>query len=129
MPVRQIVTLGDAAIGAKKVYLLGPGKHDAIECDLYDELAIGSRGQIPPELILACPRCDSALRVDGTRHHIDVVYLDPPRRLVMPDNGQVVAQPALITIEGLVQCRGPAPAGKGLCGWRAYVREGRIYKV
>lgn len=122
--VRQIRTLAEAK--SRRVYLKVIEDERWIEADLFDELAIGSQGKIQPELHIACPRCNGALRVDGHEFRIDVRYLDPPRVLTMPD-GERVTQTAVISVEGFRRCPNDAAAGKGLCGWGAVIRENRVY--
>lgn len=114
-----------AKVKSRRVYLF-VSKETWIEADLYDEMYRASNGKVPAELVIACPRCDGALRINGAKFHIEIHYLDKPRQLTMPD-GEVVEQTAVVSVEGTRKCSHPAVTGKGMCGREFTIRENRVY--
>ena len=121
----------DASVGAvhqiakangKKTYIR-VSRNTVIECELYDELAIGSNGKIPPELHAKCPSCGNDLS-GFEKKGLRVSYF-PPRRLSLPD-GRVVVETCVVSIDGLVRCGHDANNGKGVCGWTARIEDGVV---
>jgi hypothetical protein len=118
---------------ARKVYIWAKNDQVWLECELYDRPAIDSNGQIPPELHIICPKCggDSICPPsrDPKKKTVRIEYLGRPRKLEMPDNGEVVWQTALVTIEEEIRCGHPAPNGKGICGWAVKVTDSVASRV
>jgi hypothetical protein len=119
---------------ATKVYLFL--KYDGatwIECELYDDVYKGSDGKIPAELHLQCPHCGGESVIppteDSEKKHLRIEYLDKPRRLEMPDNGEVVFQTVVISVEEPCRCGHPAPNGKGLCAWKFRIQDNVVTRA
>ena len=129
--VRGSKTLGKAE--ARKVYLKLRDGDGWMECELYDKEAFDSHGRLPPELHIICPRCNGESIIppslDPTAKTIHVEYLDKPRKLEMPDTGEIVYQTARVSIDEVCTCNHPSPAGKGPCGWRFAIRDNVISRV
>jgi hypothetical protein len=113
----------------RKVYLRMRDGGGYIEADLRDSLFRESHGQIPPELQVTCPLCGGDLHIDGTKKSIRVRYLDSPRRLVMPDNGQPVWQTVEVSVDEMCECSYPSSNGKGKCSWKAVIRDNNVSRV
>jgi len=118
-----------ARVKQRRVFLLLKDGGGYIEADLRDELFRKSNGEIPPELQITCPFCNGDLHIDGTKKTIRVRYLDPPRRLVMPDNGEPVKQTAEVTVDEVCECSYPAVGGKGKCPWKMVIRDNVISRI
>lgn len=121
-----------AQVKGTKVYLwYGTGRDPkVVECELYDELSKKAPDKFQPDLHLCCPVCGGELNIEGGKNKdITVWYLDKPRKLVMPDNGEEVLQTAVVSVEQECRCSWPDPAGKGTCKFACVIRENRIYRV
>jgi hypothetical protein len=128
--VRAVHTLAEAK--GTKVYLwYGKGRdHKVLECELYDELSKKAPDKFQPDLHLCCPECGGELNIEGGQHKdIKVWYLDKPRPFQMEDNGEIVYQTAVISVEEVCRCSWPDPAGKGRCKWSFVIQENRVYRV
>jgi hypothetical protein len=119
---------------ATKVYLFL--KYDGatwLECELYDDVHRASGGKIPAELHIQCPHCQGESVIpptaDPTKKTLRVEYFDKPRRLEMPDNGEVVMQTVMITVEEPCMCAHPAPNGKGHCGWKFRITDNIVTRA
>jgi len=114
----------------KKTWIYYPAEQIHLECELYDDLAIGSNGQIPPELHLVCPRCDADLRLPGDVNPktIRVEYLDKPLMITLAD-GSRVPQTCRVSFDEPLRCSAPAVAGKGICNFRFVIKGGRMEKA
>jgi hypothetical protein len=114
------------------VYLRMYEGNQWLECELYDEPFVQSKGQIPPELHIICPYCGGESVIppsgDPTKKTVKVEYISP-RFIEMPDNGERVVQTALVSVEEVCQCNHPAPNGKGRCGWKFQLRDGVLSRV
>jgi len=120
-----------ARVPGRKVYLYYRTGQVYLECELYDKPHQDSEGKVPPELHIQCPACGGESIIPGSKvkKTIHVEYLKPPRRLEMPDNGEVVQQTARVTVDEVCQCGYPDPAGKGKCGWRFKLTDNVVERV
>lgn len=98
-----------------------------VDADLHDDLAKASKNAKLFELEICCPRCSAWNRIPGEKKSIDVRYLDKPRPLQHPHDGEVVYQSALVSIEEPLQCS--EPMGKTICGYTFLIRENRIIRA
>ena len=127
---------GSAHIGGmkgRKIYLFRKETQDYIECELYDEQHLASKGKIPAELHIICPSCGGESAIppikNPERKTLLVEYLDPPRPLEMPDNGEIVIQTARVTVEEGCTCNWPASNGKGPCGFHFKITDNILYRI
>ncbi len=127
-----VESLSTARVARRPVYMrvyTGRGRdHIWLETDLFDDLFRRSGGQVPPEMHIPCPQCGGQLRIDGTRKHIVVRYLEEPRPLRLPD-GRPVLQTAMVSIDEVCECAYPAANGKGKCTWRIRIRDNIVSRV
>jgi len=124
--VRKVARIGEAK--ARLVYMRYGSS--VMECELYDQHA---SKELPPELHIICPDCGGESIVppskDPTKKTIHIEYLDKPRQLEMPDNGEVVYQTCRVSIDEPIKCGWPAKNGKGRCFWKAVIRDNVVSKV
>ncbi len=104
-----------------------------IECELYDDIHRASGGKISAELHIQCPHCGGESVIPPTdnpeKKHLRVEYFDKPRRLEMPDNGEVVFQTASVSVEEPCRCGHPAPNGKGRCAWKFRIQDNIVTRA
>jgi uncharacterized protein YbaR (Trm112 family) len=118
-----------AEVPKRRVFLHGQGNEvggKLIFADLMDDLYRQSRGKIPADMIIACPRCGVELNVDGTKKTFRIDYLERPIRRRGPD-GLFYASDALVTVEEVLTCS--RPIGKTMCGLRFRIVENWISRV
>lgn len=116
-------------VNGKLTYLFYPPEGVHFECELYDDLAIGSHGEIPPELHMICPSCGATLRVPGeSGKGLSVEYFDKPATITAND-GTPMRQVCAVYTDEDVLCGSPANNGKGVCGFRFSIKGGVIYKA
>lgn len=129
--VRGTTTLHRAK--GRPVYLYMRETGDFIECELYDQGYVSSQGKMPAELHMICPYCggESVIppTLDITKKTLRIEYLSIPKLLEMPDNGEVVAQTARVSVEEPCMCGHPDPAGKGRCGFRFRLTDNVISRI
>jgi len=129
--VGGVTNMGKAK--ARKVYLWRKETQDYIECELYDEQHRATNGKFPAELHIICPSCNGESAIPPLRHPerktLLVEYLETPRPLEMPDNGEVVLQTARVTVQETCKCNWPAANGKGRCGFCFKITDNVISRV
>ncbi len=114
----------------KTTFIYYPEEQIHLVCELYDDLTIGSNGEIPPELHMTCPRCDEDLRLPGEKNPktIRVEYLEKPVLITLA-NGARVKQVCRVSFDEVLKCGAPAVAGKGLCNFRFTIKDGRMERA
>jgi len=85
-------------------------------CEIYG-LHLG----LKPIVDFMCPRCGGQLRIDGNKKTIHVEKTTPAYYR-MP-NGESMWVTNRITIDEPITC--PYERGKGICGWRARITDGK----
>jgi len=129
--VRGSQTIARAA--GRKVYLFLRESQGFIECELFDQPYQDSNGKVPPELHVICPHCGGESIIppssDPTAKTVSLEYLDPPRVLEMPDNGEKVWQTVRVTVEEVCRCNHPDPAGKGKCRWAFKITDNVVSRA
>lgn len=98
-----------------------------VDADLHDELAKSSNNASLLELEICCPRCSAWNRIPGNKKSIDVRYLDTPRSIQHPHDGEIVHQTAVVRIEEPLTCS--EPMGKSICGYTFIIRDNRIIRA
>lgn len=120
-----------ASVPRRRVFLFGRGadlQGTLVFADLMDEMHYKSKGKIPIDMIIACPRCGVELNVDGTKKTIRSHLLEKHQRWLGPD-GLYYNQEALVTVEEDLMCCNPMQCGKGMCGLKFRITENWIHKV
>jgi hypothetical protein len=128
-PVQGLKTIAD--FSGWPVYLFCKGGDidgKVVEADLYDDLWRRSKGQVPLELDISCPRCGQVSRIPGDLKTIRIERLEKPRQFVGP-TGELHVQTFRITIHEVMTCDHPAEAGKGICGLRFRVTDNVVHRV
>lgn len=99
-----------------------------IFADLFDKLYRESKGQVPAELVVVCPRCNQPLRVNGEAKEISVEYLERPRKVTLSD-GKVVNWTKIVTVNKPLTCTRPAWSGKASCGLTFKITDGYVHRL
>lgn len=126
-PVKGWKTLADYS--GWPVYLFCKGGDidgRLIEADLYDDLWRKSKGAVPLELDVVCPRCGGPNRIPGDRKTIQLHRLDKPRQFAGP-TGDLHVQTFVVTVNEVCTC--DHPVGKTICGLRFKITENRLHQV
>ena len=79
-----------------------------------------------PILIINCPRCNNTLSVEEEKGITFQAYL-PPRPYIT-SWGEVYQQTHVVSTASQFKCSHDAIAGKGLCGLKMVIKEGRAYR-
>ncbi len=120
-----------AEVPKRRVFLFGVGMelNGKIVCaDLMDEMYRASKGKVPIDMIICCPRCGVELNIDGTKKTFRIDYLDRPQRWKAHDgSGMYYSQEALVSIEETLVCS--RPIGKTMCGLQFMITENKMHRV
>lgn len=92
-----------------------------VECEIYQY------SDEPPVIDFVCPQCRQKLMFNGKTKEIRIDRF--PKRPKRFSDGSVYLVSRAVSVHGAVKCSYPSQCGKGLCGWRAQIRDGVAARV
>jgi len=119
-----------AEVEKRNAYIFGAGEElegVAMRVEIHDMQARDEKGQpIPATVVIACPRCNKGLRIDGYQKGVAIEYLDRPVPMDVIGWGHV-EQPCVVTVREVMTC--PHDSGGTICGLRFRITENKIHRV
>lgn len=119
-----------AEVGKRNAYIFGKGDELdglAMRVEIHDMQAKDKQGNlIPPTIIIACPRCNRGLRIDGYQKGVEIEYLDRPKPMDVPGWGHV-KQTCVVTVRDVMTCS--HNDGDSYCGLRFRITDNIVHKV